>query len=65
MKKYVLIFNQNLVNNLDLLENKIEAEGFDIVSNYNLGAMIGYGDNNAIEKLKKFKEIKSITKYQF
>jgi len=65
MKKYVITFNQNLINDLKSLKNKIEAEGFDVISNYKFGMMVGFADNEATERLLKFKEVKNIKKYTF
>ena len=65
MKKYVITFNQNLVNNLESLQHKIEAEGFDVVSNYKFGMMIGYANEEAVVNLEKIKEVKTVKKYLF
>jgi len=63
MNKYVISLHQELVINLKQLEYDIEAEGFDIVSAYKFGVMIGYANGEAVKNLEKFKEVKSVKKF--
>jgi len=55
--------NQELITDLRELEIKIESEGFDIVSSYKFGVMVGYANSDAVANLKKFKEVKTVTRF--
>ena len=63
MNKYIITLKPELIKDLRQLEYDIEAEGFDIVSAYKFGIMIGYANKEAVKNLKKFKEVKSVKNY--